>query len=164
PRQLELSLGTGLVWQTKLWPRVRLGILARSFVEGEERNLGAPGGPPNFVVEEVTQDVYGAVFAARFLRSARGNVPGIDLDFYLEYLENSDFNLRRNDVNLRFLFPVYGGLGFAPSFNYYQYTDSRLPGSADYFKYAVALTYRWKSRYQTGTVPGPKAPRQQKKR
>ncbi len=46
PRQLELSLGAALFWQRKLWPRLRLGIVARNLVEGEQVNMGIGGTVP----------------------------------------------------------------------------------------------------------------------
>ncbi len=130
PRQFEQSLAAGLDWRRALWPRLRLGLLARHQDDVE------------------TADRFGLFGEAVFERPAAGRWPGIDGRLFVESVEDDAARVSRLDLDFTLEFPLGETLSFTPAFNVYVYDDSRLQGAAEYQRFSLGLTYSWQGKHQ----------------
>ncbi|MEM1179612.1 MAG: 5'-nucleotidase [Acidobacteriota bacterium] len=130
PRQFEHSLTAGLEWTATYWPRIRLGALARAQDDTEEAER------------------LGVLLEASYLRPATGGWPGVAAELRTEYAEDSEATIERFDLEISFPMTVRERLTIAPTWNFYRYRDSRLPGAADYERFSLALSWSWNDKYQ----------------
>jgi hypothetical protein len=130
PRQLETSLSAGFTWSGDHWPRLRLGMAARSF-PNEERD-----------------DQVGVLAEAVYLRKPQGGWPGLEGRLFLESLWSEDTKVRRADLEVYLKVPVFHHVSIEPGVNYYVYDDSDRDGAARYLRYLLELSYSWSGRRQ----------------
>ena len=130
PRQLELNLAAGLRWQAGPWPLIRFGLVARHQEDFEEANR------------------FGLFTEAELNLAGRGRRPRLTGRVFAESLDNAEATIRRLDAELAFHFEISGALTFTPEINYYLYADSRLPGSARYYRLSLGLAYTWADKHQ----------------
>lgn len=130
PRQLEESLSAGAAWSRPMWPRLRLGVVARHY-------------------SHVDRDPQLGLTAEAVLRiEPKGAWPGLDGRLLAEHLRDGSSSLTRLDLDLRGLFPLRGSLAFTPALNLYRLDDSTLPGAAEYRRFTLGLSYSWSGRRQ----------------
>ncbi|MEM8998386.1 MAG: 5'-nucleotidase, partial [Acidobacteriota bacterium] len=130
PRQFEQSLTAGLEWSTDLMPRIRFGVLARHQDDAEEAER------------------LGALFDLNLRRKARGVWPAVELDVLAEWAEDSEATVERFDLEVRFPITIRKYLKLAPTWNFYRYRDSRLPGAAEFRRFSLNLSWSWSDKYQ----------------
>ncbi len=130
PRQLEFNLAAGLRWQAGPWPLIRFGLVARHQEDFEDA------------------DRFGLFTEAELDLVAQGRRPRLTGRFFAESLDNAAATIRRLDAELAFHFEIADALTFTPEINYYLYDDSRLPGSARYYRLSLGLAYAWAGKHQ----------------
>ena len=130
PRQFEQSLTAGLEWNSALLPRVRFGVLARDQDDAERAER------------------FGLLLDLNLKQAARGAWPGIEVDLLAEVVEDSAATVERFDLEVSFPITIRKYLVLAPTWNYYRYRDSRLPGAAEYRRFSLALSWSWIDKFQ----------------
>lgn len=130
PRQLELNLVGGLRWQLPHWPAIRFGWQSRRQSDVDRANL------------------LGAFAEAKWDWPLGLKGPRLSGRIFTEHMVDSGTELQRLDFELQLDFTLTDHLSLTPSFNLYLYNDSRLPGTAEYRRFSIGLTYSWSGKYQ----------------
>ncbi len=130
PRQLEQALAGGLEWSRRNWRRLRLGVVGRHYSNS------------------VLSDRLGFELEGHYRLRPRGRRPGFEGLLFFDSLRDGGESLERTDLEVRLLVPAWGELELTPAFNYYNYRDSELPGSADYYRLSLGFSYTWAGKYQ----------------
>lgn len=130
PRQIEHSLAAGVEWRARLWPRIRLGLLARAQDDTERAER------------------LGLIVETDFLWEPPAPWPPVRAHFLAERVEDGDASIERFDLELRVPFEIRERLSVAPGIDLYRYEDSRLPGAAEYRRFSLALIWAWTEKWQ----------------
>lgn len=130
PRRFERTLAAGAHWSTRHWPRLRAGLVYRSY-SGIER-----------------PDQLGLFGEARLEIPSRQRRPGLLARLKAEHLTANQSDLDRLDIELRGLFPMFGQLSLTPGVELYWLDESERTGAARYYGLTLGFSYRWSGKRQ----------------
>lgn len=130
PRQLEESVTAGLTWASGAWQRIRLGAVGRRYPSEQRENQR------------------GLLAEIHYRRDPGDRRLGLEGRLLAESLWGGEAEVRRLDLDLRLLVPVFGRLDLAPGLNWYLYERTDLVGHSEYLRFTLGLTYRWGDTYQ----------------